>query len=63
MKWASELLGPQQGGDEIDGEPEGDGGAEDEVQHGSGLRREARIGDEQGEAANAEDEIENVRHG
>jgi hypothetical protein len=63
VEWASELLGPQQCGDEIDGEAERDGGAEDEVQHGSGLRREARIGDQQCEAANAEDEIENVRHG
>jgi len=55
-----ELLGTHEGKDEIGEQPEGDGGAEDEVQHGSGLRGPAGIAGHYGKEADADGEIEDV---
>ena len=54
------LLGAHEGEDEIGEQPEGDGGAEDEVQHGSGLRGPAGIAGHYGKEADADGEIEDV---
>ena len=55
-----ELLGTHEGEDEIGEQPEGDGGAEDEIQHGSGLRSPAGIARHHGKKADADGEINDV---
>ena len=57
-----ELFGAHEREDEIGEEPEGDGGAEDEIQHGSGLRGPAGIARHDTEEADADEEIDDV-HG
>lgn len=57
-----ELLGAHEREDEIGEQPEGDGGAEEEVQHGSGLRGPAGIGRHEAEEADADEEVDDV-HG
>ena len=55
-----ELLGTHEGEDEIGEQPEGDGGAEDDVHHGSGLRGPAGIARHDGKEADADGEVNDV---
>jgi hypothetical protein len=55
-----ELLGAHEREDEIGEQPEGDGGAEEEVQHRSGLRGPAGIARHDGKEADADGEINDV---
>ncbi|WP_250152525.1 hypothetical protein [Ancylobacter radicis] len=59
---ASEFLGTQQRGHEIQGEGERDAAAEDKVKHGLSSCREAGIGRHQNEEPDGDGEVDEIQH-